>query len=56
MRTNRLLLAATVLSIVGIALASDEKAEKAIQEVSPYRSWMQVTPQPLQVDFGSLAG
>jgi hypothetical protein len=54
MRTNRLLLAATILSVVGIVLASED--EKDIRQISPYRSWIQVTPKPLQIDFGSIAG
>jgi len=54
MRTNRLLLVATILSFVGIVLASED--EKDIRQISPYRSWSQMTPRPLQVDFSSLAG
>jgi len=53
--TKKLMLATTLLSMVGLVLA-DDNAEKAVQEISPYRSWTRVTPAPVKIDVGTDTG
>lgn len=55
---NRLLLVATMFSMVGLVLATDAKDEKDLKDIAPYKSWTRVNPTPIEVkyDLGSIGG
>lgn len=53
---NKLLLAATMLSMVGFVLASDANDENDLKAISPYKTWTRVNPKPIEVDIASVGG
>jgi hypothetical protein len=55
---KRFWLGATVLSMVGMVLATDANDEKDLNAISTYKSWTRVNPAPIEVklDVGSVGG